>query len=122
MAKADRLRATPQPESGAGEPPTWAEAYAELDVCVIAIDRLALFAGDGEEGPEAPDSVRQDPALLLAWCERYAPQMVLDDESALVHARNRTMADVVRRLRRHAPKVRVTPADVKAFLAEAEPR
>jgi hypothetical protein len=91
---------------------TWADAHALLDVEITATDRLDLFAGDGEAGPEAPDSVRSDPELLLAWCLKYEPRSVLPDEAALVQARNRTMSEVVREIRSRNPKLRVTPAHV----------
>jgi len=89
-----------------------------LDVTVTAADRLDIWAGDGEEGPEAPESVRREPSLLLVWCERYSPDMVLDDEAALTCARNRTMQEVVRAIRRNDPKLKVTPASVVAALQE----
>jgi hypothetical protein len=87
-------------------------------VTVTAADRLDVFAGDGEEGPEAPESVRREPSLLLAWCERYAPEMVVDDETAEICARNRTMSEVVHAIRRRDPKLSVTPAHVVAELKE----
>jgi hypothetical protein len=98
---------------------TWADAHALLDVEVTATDRLDLFAGDGEAGPEAPDSVRSDPELLLAWCLKYEPRSVLPDEAAMVQARNRTMSEVVARIRRSNPKLRVTPTHVIDYLRGA---
>lgn len=102
--KAGRLRPV-APEEDAEREPTWQDAHALLDVEITAIDRLDLFAGDGETGPEAPDSVRADPELLLGWCLRYEPRSVLDDAASLVQARNRVMSEV----RRRDPKIRVTP-------------
>jgi hypothetical protein len=113
--KATRLRPAPDDSAEAPEP-TWTDAHELLDVEITAIDRLDVFAGDGEEGPEAPQSVRIDPELLLPWCQRYEPQSVLDDKAALVNARNRTMAAVVYEIRCRDPKLRVTPAHVIAHL------
>jgi len=87
-----------------------------LTVTVTDADRLDLWAGDGEEGPEAPESVRREPSLLLAWCQRYSPAMVADDETAQTSARNRTMSEVVHAIRRRDPKLQVTPAHVVAEL------
>ena len=99
-------------------PATWADAHALLEVTVTDADRLDVFAGDGEEGPEAPESVRREPSLLLAWCQRYAPEAVVDDDTALTCARNRTMQEVVHAIRRRDPKLSVTPAHVVAALKE----
>jgi hypothetical protein len=101
--------------------PTWADAHALLDIQTTDADRLDIWAGDGEEGPEAPASVCSDPSLLLAWCDRYAPEMVLDDQEATLRARNRTMEDLIRQVRRREPKLRVTAAHVIEYLKEATP-
>jgi hypothetical protein len=115
--KASRLRPA-APEGDVQREPTWSDAHALLDVEITATDRLDLFAGDGETGPEAPDSVRGNPELLLAWCLKYEPRSVLDDEAAVVQARNRTMSLVTYEIRRRDPKVRVTPAHVIDYLSD----
>lgn len=96
---------------------TWPDAHARLTVTVTDADRLDIFAGDDDENPEAPYSVRREPALLLAWCERYAPEMLLDDEAAALRARNRIMSEITQKVRRANPKVAVTPSHVLEYLA-----
>jgi hypothetical protein len=100
--------------------PTWADVHELLDVTITDADRLHLFAGDGDEEPEAPASVRADPTLLLAWCRYYQPEMVLDDEVALINAHNRTMSEVVRSIHGD-PKQRITPGQVIEHLLKVTP-
>jgi hypothetical protein len=110
-SKADRLRPAPEATEPADEL-TWSDAHALLTVTVTDADRLNLWAGDGEEEPEAPESVRRDPTKLLAWCERFQPEMILDDATALVAAQNRTMSEIVHSIRHRDPKRRINPKDV----------
>jgi hypothetical protein len=109
--KAERLRPAPEAAEPADEP-TWKDAHALLAVEITDADRLHLFAGDGDEEPEAPESVRRDPTLLLAWCRYYQPDMLLDDATALVNARNRCMSEIVHSIRHRDPKRRINPKDV----------
>lgn len=122
MSERNRVRRVRNAAESKPAEVTWSDVHALLDVEIIARDRLDLFAGDGETGPEAPDSARSDPSALLAWCERYEPRSVLDDETALGQARNRTMSEVVREIRRRDPKLRVTPAHVVEHLRSREKR
>jgi hypothetical protein len=121
MSERERVRRDRERVQVKPAEPSWKDAHELLSVEVTDGDRLHLFAGDSEEGSEAPESVRRDPAKLLSWCRYYQPEMILDDESALVAARNRTMAEVVYRIRCREPKLRVTPAAVVAALETENP-
>jgi hypothetical protein len=101
MGKAARDRAARAPEAPeAPREATWSDVRALSGPAVVtARDRLHLFAGEGEEGFTAPESVRKDPDLLLAWCERYEPESVLVDATALIKATNRQHGELMARLR-----------------------
>ncbi len=123
MSKANRSRTALAPEAATEdvEAVTWTDVHALAPSTVItAKDRLHLFAGDGEEGDEAPASIRHNPEALLEWCRRYQPGCLLSDETALVNATNRTHTEFMRPLRKHDPKRRWIPADALTYLLETE--
>jgi len=116
MSKQARKQTLRQPANLTDSGVTWADVRKLLVITIIDADRLGDFAGDGEQDFEAPASVRRDPSQLLEWCQRYAPEMVVDDDTAQTSARNRPMSDVVHASRRRDPKRQVTPAHVVAEL------
>lgn len=120
MGKGQRNRAIRATEvSEAPQETSWQDVHAAMGPPVVTTrDRLHLFAGEGEEGFTAPESVRKDPDLMLAWCERYEPESVLDDATALVRATNRYTAETVSRFRESDPKAKPTPALVLAFIEQ----